>query len=248
MRISDKRRKQAGFSLVELLVTIIVLVIVMAAVFSQINQVQRKVQNEGQKVDLTQQSRDFVDQFARDLHMSGYPTPKIYQNGGGTTDANIAMGLVKATPTSLRLEGDIYGDGKVYSVLYQYFQSDPNDPNCPCLRRSVQPKKPFDVVYYTGEPGFGGTGQDPPVFYTEVQDLVDPNGMAQGLFTYFEASGNAVDVGTGVNLDPGGDPGGKLQLIDAIKVNLSTRAPQFDQETSSRSIVNSISTIAELEN
>ena len=249
MSISDKRQKQAGFSLVELLVTIVVLVIVMAAVFSQINQVQRKTQNEGQKLDLTQECRDFVDQFARDLHMSGYPNPKLYQNGGGNTDGNIALGLVKATPTSIRLEGDIYGDGRVYSVLYEYFQTDVNDPNCPCLRRSVTPKVPnADVVFYTGEPGLVGTGQTPPVFYTEVQNLVDPNGMTQGLFTYFQANGTAVDVGTGVNIDPGNDPLGKLQEIDAIKVNLSTRAPQYDQETSSRSIVNSIATIVELEN
>jgi len=248
MKISAAKTKQAGFSLVELLVTIVVLVIVMAAVFSQINQVQRKTQNEGQKLDLTQESRDFVDQFARDLHSSGYPTPRIYQNSGGNTDQNIAMGLVKATPTSLRFEGDIYGDGRVYSVLYEYFQNDINDPNCPCLRRSVQPKvggAGVDLVHYTGEPGFGGTGQTAPVFYTEVQNLVDPNGT-QGLFTYFEANGNAVSVGPGVDLD--NDPSSKLQLIDAIKVNLSTRAQQFDQETSSRSIVNSISTIAELEN
>jgi len=248
MRISAKRSTQAGFSLVELVVSIVILVVVMAAVFKQIGLVQRKTQNEGLKLDLTQESRDFVDQFARDLHMSGYPTPKIYQNGGGRTDPNIALGVVLATPTSLRLEGDIYGDGKVYSVLYQYFQTDPSDVNCPCLRRSVQQKVGgADVVYATGDPALaGGPGQAPSVYYTEVQNLIDPNGMTQGLFTYFQADGTQVDVGTGVNLDS--DPGNKIQLIDAIKVNLSTRAGQFDQDTGVRSIVNSISTIAELEN
>jgi hypothetical protein len=38
-----------------------------------------------------------------------------------------------------------------------------------------------------------------------------------------------------------------LQKIDAIKVNLSTRSAQLDQQTG-QNVVNSISTIAELEN
>src|SRR5690242_7489922 len=70
---NQAKEQQAGFSLIELLITIIVLIIVMGAVFSQINQIQKKTKVESVKLDLTQESRDFMDQFARDLHMCGYP-------------------------------------------------------------------------------------------------------------------------------------------------------------------------------
>src|SRR5690348_1754877 len=186
MKLSRNRAKeqQAGFSLIELLITIIVLIVVMGAVFSQINQIQKKTKVESVKLDLTQESRDFMDQFARDLHMCGYPRARIYQNSTEPV-TSYALGLVKATPTELRFEGDVVGDGTVYSVSYKYFASDVNDPNCPCLRRSVDKKTT------TTDPVNGYN----PVYYTEIQNVIDPTGMAQGVFTYWQASGAAVNVG-----------------------------------------------------
>jgi len=228
------REHQSGFSLIELLITIIVLIIVMAAVFSQIDQIQKKTKVESLKLDLTQESRDFMDQFARDLHMCGYPKPRIYQNSSEPV-TSYALGLVKATPTEIRFEGDIVGDGTVYSVSYKYFASDVNDPNCPCLRRSVDKKTT------TADPVNGYN----PVYYTEIQNVIDPTGMAQGVFTFWEATGAAVSVGTGIDIV--NNPS-TIQQIDAIKVNLNTRALQFDPHTGQRTIVNSMATIAELEN
>jgi prepilin-type N-terminal cleavage/methylation domain-containing protein len=231
---NQAKEQQAGFSLIELLITIIVLIIVMGAVFSQINQIQKKTKVESVKLDLTQESRDFMDQFARDLHMCGYPRARIYQNSTEPV-TSYALGLVKATPTELRFEGDVVGDGTVYSVSYKYFASDVNDPNCPCLRRSVDKKTT------TTDPVNGYN----PVYYTEIQNVIDPTGMAQGVFTYWQASGAAVNVGTGSDIV--NNPA-TIQQIDAIKVNLNTRSLQFDPHTGSRSIVNSMATIAQLEN
>src|SRR5258707_430426 len=105
MKLSQNRTKehQGGFSLIELLITIIVLIIVTAAVFSQINQIQKKTRVESLKLDLTQETRDLMDQFVRDLHMSGYPKARIYQNApawdsGLAGVTSYALGLVKATP------------------------------------------------------------------------------------------------------------------------------------------------------
>jgi prepilin-type N-terminal cleavage/methylation domain-containing protein len=242
MKLSRNRAKeqQAGFSLIELLIAIIVLMIVMGAVFSQIDQIQKKTKVESVKLDLTQESRDFMDQFARDLHMSGYPKARIYQNAplwnsGDPAVTSYALGLVKATPTELRFEGDITGDGTVYSVSYKYFANDANDPNCPCLRRSVDKKT------NTTDPVNGYN----PVYYTEIQNVIDPTGMAQGVFTYWEATGASVNVGTGIDI-VNNQP--NIQQIDAIKVNLNTRSLQFDPHTGQRTIVNSMATIAQLEN
>ena len=256
MKLTRKRRqRQAGFSLIELLITIIVLVIVMGAVFSQINHIQKKTKVESLKLDLTQESRDFMDQFVRDLHMSGYPKAAIYQNAAATAPAipepvtSYAFGLVYASPIELRFEGDIAGDGTVYSVSYKYFDqtTDPqHDPNCPCLRRSVEKKLVGNPV----------TSYPNPPYYTEIQNVIDPTGMPQMIFTYWQATGIQVDVGSctssgGSLTCPGVDITSNqqtIQQIDAIKVNLNTRSLQFDPHTGSRSIVNSMTTIAELEN
>jgi len=240
-----RQQAEAGFSLIELLITIIVLMIVMGAVFSQINQIQAKTKTESMKLDLTQESRAFADQFARDLHMSGYPISTLYQTNPGSQDQNTAMGLVFASPISLRFEGDVYGDGNVYSVLYTYVASDASDPTCPCVRRSVVKKVTGDNV----------TGQAPPQYFTEVQNVITPQGQSQDLFTYFEGSGSAVSVGsctwssgvpTCAGIDINNNPA-TIQIIDAIKVNLNTRSKQFDPITG-QPAVNSVTTIAELEN
>ena len=240
-RSAPQRNRQAGFSLIEVMVSILVLTIIMGAVFAQVNNVQKKTKVESLKLDLTQEGREFVDQFVRDIHMSGYPTSKLFQTTTTATTQSVALGLVLATPTEMRFEGDVYGDGNanatVYTVSYKYFAVDP-DPNCPCVRRSVAPKDPA-VNPVTGYPN--------PIYYTEVQNVIDPTGMAQVIFTYFQASGDPVDVGAGININT---PAGlsTIQLIDAIKVNLNTRSLQFDPHTGKRTVVNSIAAVAELEN
>jgi prepilin-type N-terminal cleavage/methylation domain-containing protein len=238
------RSRQSGFSLLELSITILVLVVVMGAVFSQIDRVTKTATRESLTTDLVQQNRDFVDLFVRDVHMTGYPQQQMYAiaptppcTPTPLCDKSIAVGIVSASPTSLRLEGDIYGDGNVYSVLYTYYQVDPNnppDPNCPCLRRSA-------VLKIAGDPI---NGQSPAQYYTEIQNIIDPTGMVQGIFTYFDASGNPINVGAGVDFETGG---ATVQQIDAIKVNLNVRSVQRDPQTGQQ-VVNSLASIAELEN
>jgi pilin/secretion family protein with methylation motif len=246
--VTGKKRRQAGFSLLELTVSVLILIIIMGAVFKQVDAIQKHTNAESMKLDLAQENRDFVDRFARDVHMSGYPVSKLYQTFA-TNDKTVALGLVAATPTWLRFEGDVYGDGNVYSVVYKYVQSDPLDASCPCVRRSVQLKQPADPL--KEDPAGGTAGQLPAKYYTEVQHLIDPTGMSQNLFTYAEANGNIVDVGTGIGYN-GSDPTltndpATLQKIDQIKVSISTRSAQADLQTGQQ-IVNSIVTVAEMEN
>lgn len=246
-----KRGAQAGFSLLELVISILVLVIVMGAVFKQVNNVQKTTKTESLKLDLTQQNREFIDQFARDVHMSGYPRPELYSNYQGLTDTTAASGLVFVSTTDLIFEGDVYGNGTVYRVEYKYFPNDPNDPNCPCIRRSVTAKTGADPL----------TGYPNPTYYTEVQNVIDPTGMNEPLFTYFQASGAEVLVngnpcGSPAPLGPPPLPAAGcadiknntplVQQIDAIKVNINTRSSQYDPQTRSQQ-VNSLSAIAELE-
>jgi prepilin-type N-terminal cleavage/methylation domain-containing protein len=236
-RTFNRGRRQAGFTLIELVVSVVILVVIVGAIFSRIDSVQKAAKTESTKLDQTQESREFVDQFVRDIHMSGYPISTMYQNNPNITnkDQNTAAGLVAASPTSIRFEGDVYGNGLVYSVLYSYYATDPNsppDPNCPCLRRSVTLKQAGDPV----------SGQSLPQYYTEVQNLVNTTGV----FSFFNAAGGLISVGTGVDVDSA-TGAATIQSIDAIKVDISTQSAQKDL-TTGQPIVLSLSAIAELVN
>jgi prepilin-type N-terminal cleavage/methylation domain-containing protein len=150
---------QNGFSMIELMIVCAILGIVMAAVVSGINITVQRSQAEQIKVDLTQEGREFVDEFERDLHQAGYPncrtvtapglgaTPNCPADNTNPTEAmnsNVAVGLVYVSNTKLIFEGAIDGSGTVYSVQYRLVDSAGNFPpvtTCPCtIQRSEMAK------------------------------------------------------------------------------------------------------------
>jgi len=198
-----RRSKAAGFTLVELLVSLALLAVIAGAVFEQINQMQRKSSSEAMKLDLTQSAREFLDQTVRDLHMSGYPGPTMYSNRANAW--MVAGGLLSASPTRILFEGDVNNDGTVYSVNIFYVANDPNDANCPCIRRSVLTKQ---SVADPANPPVAAT-------YTEIQHVVPP-GAAPGqsgenLFAYYNQTGDPVDP-----TDPS-----QIGNVKTVKINLS---------------------------
>src|SRR5712664_2025284 len=70
-------RPQAGFSLLELVIVCAILTIVLAAIFNGVDLVTQRSHAEQTKVDLTQEGREFVDEFERDLHQAGYPNCRM---------------------------------------------------------------------------------------------------------------------------------------------------------------------------
>jgi prepilin-type N-terminal cleavage/methylation domain-containing protein len=241
IRGNKSTRNQKGFTLIEVAIAILVLVIVMGAVFSQINSVSKTAKRESMTLDMAQENRDFVDLFARDVHMTGYPVAVMYANSPTLTcspapscSKSIAAGIVYASPTLLVLEGDVYGDGTVYSVQYKYYDATDPDPNCPCLRRSAMKKIDANSV----------TSQSSPVYYTEVQNVIDPTVLNEGIFSYYDAKGNSVNVTGGKTFI---NDLATIQQIDAIKVNLHVLSTQRDPQTNQQ-LVNSLSSVAELEN
>jgi len=157
------RRAQKGFSLIELLTVVVILMLVTGVVFQQIDLVQKRGRQEDVKMDLTQESREFVDQMVRDLHTSGYPNKRMYVvNLVDINDPRNAVGLVAVAPTSLLFEGDVDGDGQVDSIQYQ-LQS--IGGSCPCTIRRSQ------VVKTNTEPWNQATN-----FNMEVNDVVNSGG------------------------------------------------------------------------
>jgi prepilin-type N-terminal cleavage/methylation domain-containing protein len=240
LRSNPKVRRPAsahGFTLVELLVSMLILTVVSGAVFEQINQMQKKSSSEAMKLDLNQAAREFVDQTVRDLHMSGYPGPSMYTNPQGNS-AMVAVGLVSVSSTQIIFEGDVNNDGSVYNVNIQYVANDPADPNCPCIRRSVQNKT---QVTDPLNPGIA-------LPYTETTNVFAPGtgaGQAgEDLFAYYDQTGNVVDFSTGSDIST--DNGKKnLAAIKTIKINLSLLTTLRDPSNNGQ-VRNSLSATARL--
>ena len=234
----DVRRASAGgFTLMELLVSLFILATVSGAVFEQVNQMQRKSGSEAMKLDLNQSAREFVDQTVRDLHMSGYPGRSMYTNPDNNPGM-FAAGLISVSPTQIIFEGDVNNDGNVYNVNILYVANDANDPNCPCIRRSIQNKaKVTDPLH----PGIA-------VPYTETTYVLPPGTGAgqsgEDLFAYYDQNGNAVDLSGGSDIST---PGGiaNLATIKTVKVNLSLLTTVRDPASNGQ-IRNSMSATARL--
>lgn len=217
----------AGFTLMEVLVSLAILVIVTGAVFEQVNSMQKKSASEATNVDLTQQSRDFVNQTVHDLHMAGYPAASMYSVPPPLT--MVANRLVRVSPTEILMEGDVNNDGTVESVDISYVASDPNDPMCPCIRRSAQAKTDLDSL---------SQGINP--LYTETQQVFPPGTGAgqsgEDLFAFYDQTGNPVPIGNGVDISTPSGPTTKsgqdlISSIKTVKINLSLLTNQRDPVT-----------------
>lgn len=162
---------QAGFTLIELALVCLILAIVLGAVFNGISTTIARGQAEAVKVDLTQQGREFIDEFERDLHQAGYPNCRIIATvvGGVPTfcpadfsslpanvalNPNVAAGLVYVSNYKVVFEGAIDGTGTVYSIQYRLLDSNQNFPpttSCPCtLQRSEVVKDGVNLPWAQG--------------------------------------------------------------------------------------------------
>jgi prepilin-type N-terminal cleavage/methylation domain-containing protein len=143
-RLTSKRNRRRGFSLIELMIVVAILGIVLGSVVRYIGVATQRSKVEQTKVDLTQEAREFVDEFERDIHQAGYPNCRMFNTASNCVaqynNPQIAAGLVSVDSSRVVFEGDIDGDGIVDSVWYRLVDSAGNSPpaNCPCtIQRGV---------------------------------------------------------------------------------------------------------------
>ncbi len=99
----------------ELLLVVLLLSIIVGALFSQLERAQVRYRVEDQQLDLTQQEREFIDQFTRDLHQAGYPSMTVFGTQYDLTSNHTAAGVWSISDTEIHMEGDVDGDGIQHS-------------------------------------------------------------------------------------------------------------------------------------
>lgn len=201
--------KNRGFTMLEMMISVLLILIVVGGIFRQMQRAQAGYRVEGQKADLTQQERDFIDQFTRDLRQAGYPAPISFTNPAvaDLSDVRVSAGITAISPTSITLEADLDNTGVVQVVTYTYNKT--TTFPCPCIQRTIAPKG-------------GGAA---PATYVEVQNLLDPG--AAGIFLpYTDPTGiTAPSPGLSLTL-PAAAPlndttYGKLKQIKSVRVTFT---------------------------
>ena len=186
---------------------VLLLSIIVGALFTQIERAQIRYRVEDQKLDMTQQEREFIDQFTRDLHQAGFPSITVYGNQFDLTSNLTAAGVWYVSDTELHMEGDVDGSGVVSDVVYSYVAG---ASPCPCLRRSASPK----------QPGLAPSSQVAGANYTQVEHIVPIAG--QPIFAAYDANGNQLSSSTPMSNDNG------LSTIKSVRITLTTQGTSKD--------------------
>ena len=236
------KRSQRGFSLLELLIVLSILTLVMAGIFGMMDTAQKRYAVEDTKMDLQQESRQFLDQVIRDLHQAGFPNTRMYDTtpAAGANDIKVANGLMRVSLTDIIFEGDVDGDGQIDVVRYQVYPV--TGSACPCtLRRSQQAKVEGDsdaqTYVWSSEVervlNTSGTGNSPltiagTTFGTSNDTLYAAYKDAP-VFQYYDQNGVIV-TGIPTTLATAGTGNGATLLasIRSVRVTINTMAAAPD--------------------
>jgi prepilin-type N-terminal cleavage/methylation domain-containing protein len=212
-----------GFSLIELMIVMVIVLIIAGAIFKAIDLTMQRSAAEQNKLDMTQEGREFMDQMSRDLRQAGYPnprnfTPEMLTVTPTANDSHVAVGLVKVAANELWFEGDVDGTGTVSVVHYWLDPSTSN--NCPCLKRSQLPKVNGDPL----------TGQTTPSYQVEVQGVTNSD--------IFSAKFNGAPVTLPVDF-----ASSTIGDIDTVQATVSLQSSVIDAKTRKRAVTSQVITV-----
>jgi prepilin-type N-terminal cleavage/methylation domain-containing protein len=226
------RGSQAGFTLLEMLISVTIMTLIMAAIFGQIKEAQQVSAGEQTKVDMFQQAREFMDQLSRDLRAAGYPNSRNFSSRPSDTSPQLSWGLVSMTPDSLQFESSIDGSGTVWEIYYTLVTE---GENCPCIVRS-QAQKFADYPTNQGALEFN---------QTEVQGVLNAGTAEDPIFTAYDTRTGLPVTKVSIN-SPDGDtvPAGEyLANINTLAIVLKVRAPIPDPKTGVKPTMTLLSTV-----
>ena len=224
-----KTGKQRGFSLVELLVSMVILSMVLGVVVEGITTMQERNLVETNKLDLTQESREFMDQIVNDLDQVGFPSMIMFDPStlASKTDCrldnNVACGLMSVSSNAIQFEGDVDGSGVSEEWIQLVNTNGPGAVACtapPCvIQRGTVSKAAWN----------NGAGALPP-FYTEVSGVMNAT-----VFTAYKSDGTVAPIPTVLGT-------GTLKSITGIGITLYVKSSQSDPKTGIFPTVTMVST------
>ena len=191
-----------GFSLLEMMLSLVILTTVIGVAIDGMMQMEQRKATENSKMDLVQESREFMDQIVNDVHQSGYPTSRMFDPAAlaaapcpaflatqlvvgalNYCPPNMAIGvggngLNSVSTSAIQFEADVDGTG-VSEVFIQLAQSNgANAPACtspPCIiQRGTISKQSW-------------LNGNTPLYYTELSDVMNAN-----VFTAYDNAGNGI--------------------------------------------------------
>ncbi|MBN1878902.1 prepilin-type N-terminal cleavage/methylation domain-containing protein [bacterium] len=147
----NKGNRHAGFSLVEMLISMVVFSVVMGIIYSFLLQTKKDLSEAEVELDLTDNAQSAINALRKDL----------YQIGIGRDTEKTQPQILRAGMFDLIFVADL--DREVRSTDKRYGSPDPNLP------MSFSPGSPFLPIYFLFDPGipelFRFTGWDPSLSY-----------------------------------------------------------------------------------
>ena len=216
MARAAKSSRQRGFTLLELMISLLLLSIIMGVIVQGINSMQERNAVQSTKVDLTQETREFMDQVTNDLQQSGYPG--LYMFDPNTTglstncyaDGNVACGFISVSSTAIQFEGDVDGSG-VSEEWIQLVQTNGSTTGCTTTPCVIQRGTVNKACYIAGTCSVA--------YYTEVSGV-----MNTAIFTASDNTGTPISITTALG-------SGQMSNIASIGITLYVQAAYPDPQT-----------------
>jgi prepilin-type N-terminal cleavage/methylation domain-containing protein len=201
--LGNNRRKEHGFTLVELLVAMTMTAVVMTAVYTLYKSQQDSYVAQDQVVEMQQNIRASFYQLARDLRMAGFNRmrspdvkglmePGELQGDPGTETRNDPINLAFAIDQNQ--DGSIQADDHTEQIAYRFNDTDPTDQKLEKLM--------FDDTDNTWK-------------WRTVADNIDTVN-----FVYRDGDNISVDPTTAEN----------LPLIRSIEISITARTKTIDRD------------------
>jgi prepilin-type N-terminal cleavage/methylation domain-containing protein len=212
-------RRQRGFSLLELTLSLAILGIVISVAVDGITVFQQRNTTEVNNVGDTQEARQFMDQILNDLRQAKYPSIGMFDPTTLTSstncalDNNVSCGLISLSSTAIQFEGDVDGSG--VSEVYIQLVEPGTSTTCTVAPCTLQRGTVLKSV--------GGT----PAYYTEVDNVMTP-----AIFSAFDYGGNTISLPASAT---------DLPNIKNIGINLGVRASSVDLKTGIYPVITMVS-------
>ena len=85
-------QRERGFSLMEMMIVLAILSIVSGVIVQGITDTQARNVVEATKTDLTQESRQFMDQIVSDIHQAGFPSIRMFDPASLASSTRLCLG------------------------------------------------------------------------------------------------------------------------------------------------------------